>query len=73
LEEWRNLHGGLLFKVVRSYTFNSYDQDDLFQEITRQLRNSVPRYRGDSAVAMRQKKNGVARGQRRFMQFKRMY
>ena len=49
-EEWLNLHRGLLFKVVRSYAFNSHDQDDLFQEITAQLWNSVPRYRGDSAV-----------------------
>ena len=50
-EEWLNLHRGLLFKVVRSYAFNSHDQDDLFQEITTQLWNSVPRHRGDSAVS----------------------
>ncbi len=49
-EEWLNLHRGLLFKVVRSYAFNSHDQDDLFQEIATQLWNSVSRYRGDSAV-----------------------
>ena len=49
-EEWLNQHRGLLFKVVRSYAFNSHDQDDLFQEITTQLWNSVPGYRGDSAV-----------------------
>ena len=49
-EEWLGLHSGLLFKVVRAYAFNSHDQDDLFQEITAQLWNSVPGYRGDSAL-----------------------
>lgn len=49
-EEWLGLHRGLLFKVVRAYAFNSHDQDDLFQEITTQLWNSVPGYRGDSAI-----------------------
>lgn len=49
-EEWLAHHRGLLFKVIRAYAFNSHDQDDLFQEITTQVWNSVPRYRGDSAV-----------------------
>ena len=50
-EEWLAQHKGLLFKVVRAYAFNSHDQDDLFQEMTTQVWNSVPRYRGDSAVS----------------------
>lgn len=50
-EEWLAEHRGLLFKVVRAYAFNPHDQDDLFQEMTTQVWNSVPRYRGDSAVS----------------------
>ena len=50
-EKWLAQHKGLLFKVVRAYAFNSHDQDDLFQEMTTQVWNSVPRYRGDSAVS----------------------
>ena len=49
-EEWLTQHRGLLFKVVRAYAFKPHDQDDLFQEITTQVWNSVPNYRGDSAV-----------------------
>lgn len=49
-EEWLARHRGLLFKVVRVYAFNPHDQDDLFQEIATQVWNSVPNYRGDSAV-----------------------
>lgn len=50
-EQWLAQHKGLLFKVVRAYAFNSHDQDDLFQEMTTQVWNSVPRYRGDSSVS----------------------
>ena len=50
-EEWLAEHRGLLFKVVRAYAFNPHDQDDLFQEMTTQVWNSIPRYRGDSAVS----------------------
>jgi len=49
-EEWLTQHRGLLFKVVRAYAFNPHGQDDLFREITNQVWNSVPNYRGDSAV-----------------------
>lgn len=41
----------LLFKVVRSYAFNSEDQDDLFQDITLQVWRSVPNFRKESSVA----------------------
>ncbi len=50
IEAWLTQHRGLLFKVVRAYAFNPHDQDDLFQEITTQVWNSVPNYRGNSAV-----------------------
>jgi RNA polymerase sigma-70 factor (ECF subfamily) len=49
-EEWLGLHSGLLFKVVRAYAFNPHDQDDVFQEITTQLWDSVTGYRGDSGI-----------------------
>lgn len=50
-EGWLAQHSGLLFKVVRAYAFSSHDQDDLFQEIATQLWDSVPKYRGDSAIS----------------------
>ena len=48
--EWLDQHSGLFFKVVRAYAFNPHDQEDLFQEIATQVWNSVPKFRGDSAV-----------------------
>ncbi len=47
---WLKKHKGLLFKVVRVYAFTHNDQDDLFQEVTLQLWNSIPSFRGDAAV-----------------------
>lgn len=49
-ETWLKLHRGLLFKVVRAYAFTRADQDDLFQEITIQVWNSIPSFRQESAV-----------------------
>lgn len=49
-ETWLRLHKGLLFKVVRAYAFTGMDQDDLFQEITIQVWNSIPAFRQESAV-----------------------
>ncbi|MEO2017779.1 MAG: RNA polymerase sigma factor [Fuerstiella sp.] len=48
--EWTHQHRGLLFKLVRAYAFNATDRDDLFQEISIQLYNSIPKYRGDSSA-----------------------
>ncbi|MBI1177837.1 sigma-70 family RNA polymerase sigma factor [bacterium] len=45
---WLDEHRGLFFKVVRAYAFNQHDQEDLFQEITTQVWNSIPKFRGDS-------------------------
>ena len=50
-DEWLNNHKGLLFKVVRAYAFSPYDQDDLFQEISVQVWNSIPNFRGESGIA----------------------
>ena len=47
---WLSQHKALLFKVVRSYAFNSEDQDDLFQDISLQVWRSIPKFRQESAV-----------------------
>lgn len=49
-DEWLGCHRGLIFKVVRAYAFTPHDQDDLFQEIITQVWNSIPQFRGGSAV-----------------------
>ena len=50
-DKWLRDYRGLFFKVVRAYAFNSHDQEDLFQEITTQVWNSVPKYRGESKAS----------------------
>lgn len=49
-DEWLGCHRGLIFKVVRAYAFTPHDRDDLFQEILTQVWNSIPQFRGGSAV-----------------------
>ncbi|WOO42820.1 sigma-70 family RNA polymerase sigma factor [Rubellicoccus peritrichatus] len=49
-DEWLSKHKGLMFKVVRAYSFTAHDREDLFQEIAIQLWNSIPKFREDSAV-----------------------
>lgn len=49
-DDWLAQHRGLIFKVVRAYAFTPPDQDDLFQEIATQIWNSIPQFRGNSAV-----------------------
>jgi len=48
--EWLTNHKGIFFKVARAYAFTPMDQDDLFQEISLQVWNSVPSFRGEAAV-----------------------
>jgi RNA polymerase sigma-70 factor, ECF subfamily len=50
LEEWLNLHRGLIIKIVRAYASNSMDQDDLFQEIIIQVWHSIPSFRQEASV-----------------------
>ena len=50
LETWLGLHKGILFKVVRAYTGNPMDQDDLFQEIIIQVWHSISAFRQDCSV-----------------------
>lgn len=49
-DAWLNEHKGLFFKVVRAYAVSPSDQEDLFQEISIQVWNSIPNFRGDAAV-----------------------
>jgi len=49
-EHWLTQHKTLLFKVIRSYAFTAMDRDDLLQEITIQVWNSIPSFRNESSV-----------------------
>lgn len=46
--EWLNRHKGIMFKIIRAYAFSLHDQEDLFQEISLQLWQSIPDFRGES-------------------------
>lgn len=50
LEEWLDLHKGLIFKIVRAYAVTAMDQDDLFQEIIIQVWRSIPTFRQESST-----------------------
>jgi RNA polymerase sigma-70 factor, ECF subfamily len=50
-DQWIKDYKGLLFKIVKAYAFNPYDRDDMFQEISVQVWNSIPNYKGDSRVS----------------------
>ena len=41
-------HQNLIHKICRLYTKSSVEHKDLFQEITIQLWNAYPKFRGDS-------------------------
>lgn len=49
--EWIAQHKGIIFKVLRAYAFQPNDQDDLFQEISLQLWQSIPEFRGESKAS----------------------
>ena len=49
LHSWLDQHRGLIFKVVRAYTRNQQDSEDLFQEIAVQLWQSIPAFKGACA------------------------
>ena len=49
-DDWLREHKGLLFKVVRSYAFNTHDREDLFQDIVLAVWNSVPGFREESSL-----------------------
>ena len=49
LESWLENHQGLIFKIIRAYAFAPHDREDLLQEISIQLWDSIPRFKGKSA------------------------
>lgn len=49
--EWLESYKGVLFKIVRAYAFSAADREDLFQEISIQLWDSIPNYRKASSVS----------------------
>jgi len=50
-ENWLHDHKGVVFKVIRAYSNNDQDSQDLFQDISLQMWNSISNFRGDSSVA----------------------
>ena len=50
-QEWLNLYRGLVFKVINAYSFNTEDQNDLFQEVCMQVYRSIPNFKEASAVS----------------------
>jgi RNA polymerase sigma-70 factor, ECF subfamily len=47
-DEWLAQHKGIFFKITRAYAFNLHDQEDLFQEISLQVWQSIPDFRGEA-------------------------
>ena len=45
---WMTDHRGIIVKIVRSFTTDPTDSDDLTQEITLALWRSIPSFRGES-------------------------
>jgi RNA polymerase sigma-70 factor (ECF subfamily) len=50
-DSWLHEHKGILFKIIRAYAFMPHDQDDLFQDISLQLWQSIPDFRGESKAS----------------------
>ncbi len=51
LAQWLDDHGGVIYRVIRSFERGPADRDDLGQEIAFALWESIPRFRGDSSAA----------------------
>ena len=49
-KDWVSNHSRAIFKIVRVYTNNAMDRDDLFQEIAIQVWRSVPVFKAQSSV-----------------------
>ncbi|HSH02015.1 MAG TPA: sigma-70 family RNA polymerase sigma factor [Anaerolineae bacterium] len=47
-DQWLHEYPGIFYKIVRSHAFTPADQDDLFQEISLQVWQSIPNFRGES-------------------------
>ncbi len=44
-QSWLDQYRGVIFKIVRAYTDEPMDRDDLFQDIAAQVWNSIPSFR----------------------------
>lgn len=44
--EWYREHRGIILRIARASTFNLPDQEDLIQEISVQIWNSIPKFSG---------------------------
>lgn len=47
-KKWIDQHKGVIFKILYVYSSNKQDREDLFQEITFQLWNSIPGFQNRS-------------------------
>ncbi len=45
--EWHREHRGIILRIARANEFNLAAQEDLIQEISLQIWNSIPNFRGD--------------------------
>ncbi|MEZ4896363.1 MAG: RNA polymerase sigma factor [Saprospiraceae bacterium] len=50
-KEWLNEYRALLFKVIKTHSFNREDLNDLFQEVCLQVYRSIPSFKAECAVS----------------------
>ena len=50
-KEWLNEYRALLFKVIKTHSFNREDLNDLFQEVCLQVYRSIPSFKSECAVS----------------------
>ncbi|MCZ6672410.1 MAG: RNA polymerase sigma factor, partial [Verrucomicrobia bacterium] len=46
--EWYKNHLGIIVRIARANAVNPHDQEDLIQEISIQIWNSIPQFKGKS-------------------------
>lgn len=50
-ERWLEEHKGILFKITYAFAFTPRDQEDLFQEISLKVWQSIPNFRGEAKAS----------------------
>ncbi len=50
-DDWISDYKALFFKIIRVYATQNEDQNDLFQDISLQVWNSIPNFKRESAVS----------------------
>lgn len=50
-DQWLNEHKGILFKITYAFAFTPRDQEDLFQEISLQVWQSIPNFEGEAKAS----------------------